>query len=255
MDLGLKGKTAVVTGGARGIGRRVALLLAEEGAEVAVLDLITEGDWGSAKTVQMILEKGGKAKDYQTDITQVDNVQASVAKVTEELGPPEILINCAACVDHVQRVLDQDPKLWERDLKVNLTGQFHMVRALLPSMVQKKFGRIVNFASVAGLLGGYGQLSYSVTKAGIVGFTKTIALEFARAGITCNCVAPGLVETELVGMMNPKQKERIVQRTAFKRLGKPEEVAQAVVFLASAKASYITGEVLVVDGGIQLFGF
>lgn len=255
MDLGIKDKVAVVTGGARGIGRRVSYVLSEEGVKVAIFDLMLEGDWGANKTVEEVQKKGGTARAYQVDITAPDQIAAAVKQVQQDLGAPEILVNCAACVDHVSRVLDQDPQKWERDLKVNLTGQFNMVRGVLPSMLEKGWGRIVNFASVAGLLGGYGQLSYSVTKAGMVGFTKTIALEYAKNGITCNAVVPGLVQTELVEFMNPKQKERITSRTAFKKLGRPEDIADAVAFLVSNRAGYITGETLFVDGGINLFVF
>lgn len=255
MDLGISGKVALVTGGARGLGKRTALVLAEEGCAVAIFDLILEGEWGALKTVSEIKKNGGKAKAYQVDITDAEKIKQGVAALKENLGVPEILVNAAACVDHTAQVMDQDPVKWERDLKVNLTGQFNMVRAVIPGMAEKGWGRIVNFASVAGILGGFGQISYSVTKAGILGFTRSLALELSRKGITCNCVVPGLIETELVQFMSPKFKERIAKRTAMQKLGQPEDIAYAIAFLASERAKYITGEALFVDGGVQLFVF
>lgn len=255
MDLGIKGKVALVTGGGRGLGKKTALTLAGEGANIAIFDLNMDGDWGALTTVGEIEKLGVKAKAYQTDITDAEKVKANVEQLKKDLGVPEILINAAGCVDHTAQVMNQDVAKWNRDLNVNITGQFNMVRAVIPGMLEKKWGRIVNFASVAGLLGGFGQLSYSTTKAAMVGFTKTIALEFAKKGITCNAVVPGLIETELVGFMPPEQKERIAKRTAFRRLGQPDDIANAITFLASDKAGYITGETLFVDGGIQLFVF
>lgn len=255
MDLGIRGKVALVTGGGRGLGKCTALTLAGEGANIAIFDLNMDGDWGALTTVGEIEKLGVKAKAYQTDITDAEKVKANVEQIKKDLGTPEILINAAGCVDHTAQVMNQDVAKWNRDLNVNITGQFNMVRAVIPGMLEKKWGRIVNFASVAGILGGFGQLSYSTTKAAMVGFTRTIALEFSRKGITCNCVVPGLIETELVGFMPPEHKERIAKRTAFRRLGQPEDIANAITFLASDKAGYITGEALFVDGGIQLFVF
>jgi 3-oxoacyl-[acyl-carrier protein] reductase len=214
-----------------------------------------EGELGALKTKEEVEKKGVEANAWKVDITDVEKVKEAVKEINQTLGTPEILINSAACVDHTAKVLDQDPAKWERDLKVNLTGQFNMVRAVLPGMLEKKWGRIVNFASVAGTLGGYGQLSYSTTKAGMVGFTKTIALEFARYGITCNCIVPGLIETEVTKFMSPETKERIAKRTAFRKLGEPQDIAYTIAFLVSEKAKYITGETIYVDGGIQLFTF
>lgn len=257
MDLGIKGKVALVTGGARGLGRVIARVLAEEGAKIAVADLNMRDDagWGAEITAEKIKEAGGEAKAYKVDITDFKQVEEAVKSIKNDLGIIEILINAAATIDHTAKILQQAPALWERDLKVNLTGQYNMVRAVLPGMMEKQWGRIINFASVAGTLGGFGQLSYSTTKAGMVGFTKTIALECARQGITCNCIVPGLIETEMVKLMPEQNRERIKARTAFRKLGEPEDIAYAVAFLVSEKAKYITGETLYIDGGIQLFTF
>lgn len=257
MDLGIKGKVALITGGARGLGRATAKVLSEEGAKIAVFDLNMRDDvgWGAEITAEKVKEIGGEAKAYKVDITDFAQVEQAIKSTKEDLGPVEILINAAACVDHTAKILQQIPALWERDLKVNLTGQYNMVRAALPHMTEKGWGRIINFASVAGVLGGFGQLSYSTTKAGMIGFTKTIALETARQGITCNCVVPGLIETELVKLMPEQNRERIKNRTAFRKLGEMEDIAYAIAFLVSARAKYITGDTLYVDGGIQLFTF
>lgn len=255
MDLGIKGKVALVTGAGRGLGKKTALTLAGEGANIAIFDLNMDGDWGALTSAAEIEKLGVKAKAYQTDITDAEKVKANVEQVKKDLGNPEILINAAGCVDHTAKVMNQDIGKWNRDINVNINGQFNMVRAVIPCMLEKGWGRIVNFASVAGILGGFGQLSYSTTKAAMVGFTRTIALEFAKKGITCNCIVPGLIETELVGFMPPEHKERIAKRTAFQRLGQPQDIANAITFLASDKAGYITGETLFVDGGIQLFVF
>lgn len=255
MDLGIKDKVALITGGARGLGKKTALTLAEEGCKIAIFDLVMEGDLGALKTQEEIKKLGVEAKAYLADITDVNRVGEAIKEVNQNLGVPQILINAAACVDHMGRVLQQDPEKWERDLKVNLTGQFNMVRAVLPGMIEKGWGRIINFASVAGTLGGFGQLSYSTTKAAMVGFTKTIALETGRNGITCNCIVPGLIETEMVKFMGPEYKERIAKRTVFRKLGEPEDIAYTIAFLVSDKAKYITGETIYVDGGVQLFTF
>lgn len=255
MDLGIKNKVAIITGGARGLGRATAFVLAEEGCKIAIFDLIMEGELGALKTVEEVRKKGVEGEAWQVDITDNERVKQAVKEVKEKLGSPEILINSAACIDHTAKVLDQDPEKWQRDLKVNLTGQFNMVRAVIPFMLEKNWGRIINFASVAGTLGGYGQLSYSTTKAGMVGFTKTIALEFGRQGITCNCIVPGLIETEVTKFMPSETKERIARRTVFRKLGEPQDIAYTIAFLVSEKAKYITGETIYVDGGIQLFTF
>lgn len=257
MDLGISGKVAIVTGAARGLGRKISEVLSAEGVKIAALDILMETPmgWGVKITEKNLTEKGGVCKGYEVDITDVAKVNEVVAKVKEELGAPAILVNTAACVDSIGKIMDQDPAKWERDLKVNLGGQFNMVRAVYKDFEAAGWGRIINFASVAGALGGFGQLSYSTTKAGMIGFTKTIALEGAKKGITANCIVPGLIETEIVGFMNPAQKERIQNRTAFKKLGQMEDIAYAVAFLVSERAKYITGETLFVDGGIQLFVF
>jgi 3-oxoacyl-[acyl-carrier protein] reductase len=248
----LKGKVALVTGGSRGLGRVDALALAEAGADVVVADILMDGAEKTAKEVQAM---GRKSFAIKMDVTNMEEVKEGVVRIKNELGSVDILVNSAATLDHLGQLLEQRDKLWERDLRVNLTGTFNCSRAVWPYMQEKKWGRIINMASVAGTLGGFGQASYSTTKAGIIGFTKTLALEGARYGITCNVVCPGIINSESFQFISAEMRERLIRKTALRRPGEPEDVAYAIVFLASDKANYITGIVLNVSGGIELFTF
>lgn len=248
----LKGKVALVTGGSGGLGRVDALALAEAGADVVVADILMDGAEKTAKEVQAM---GRKSFAIKMDVTRMEEVKEGVVRIKNELGSIDILVNSAATLDHLGQLLEQRDKLWERDLRVNLTGTFNCSRAVWPYMQEKKWGRIINMASVAGTLGGFGQASYSTTKAGIIGFTKTLALEGARYGITCNVVCPGIINSESFQLISAEMRERLIRKTALRRPGEPEDVAYAIVFLASDKANYITGIVLNVSGGIELFTF
>ncbi len=248
----LKGKVALVTGGSRGLGRVDALALAEAGADVVVADILMDGAEKTAKEVQAM---GRKSFAIKMDVTNMEEVKEGVVRIKNELGSIDILVNSAATLDHLGQLLEQRDKFWERDLRVNLTGTFNCSRAVWPYMQEKKWGRIINMASVAGTLGGFGQASYSTTKAGIIGFTKTLALEGARYGITCNVVCPGIINSESFQLISAEMRERLIRKTALRRPGEPEDVAYAIVFLASDKANYITGIVLNVSGGIELFTF
>lgn len=248
----LKGKVALITGGSRGLGRVDALALAEAGADVVVADILMDGAEKTAKEVQAM---GRKSFAIKMDVTRMEEVKEGVVRIKNELGSVDILVNSAATLDHLGQLLEQRDKFWERDLRVNLTGTFNCSRAVWPYMQEKKWGRIINMASVAGTLGGFGQASYSTTKAGIIGFTKTLALEGARYGITCNVVCPGIINSESFQLISAEMRERLIRKTALRRPGEPEDVAYAIVFLASDKANYITGIVLNVSGGIELFTF
>jgi len=175
--------------------------------------------------------------------------------VKEEFGKIDILVNNAGTLDHVSQIEDQNDDLWQRDLNVNLTGTYNCTKAVWPYMKEQKYGKIVNLSSVAGTLGGFGQASYSASKGGILSFTKSMALEGARHGINVNAIVPGIIGTEAFQMNNPAMNERMIKRTAFRRPGRPEDIANAVTFLASDKAGYITGIGLNVSGGIELFTF
>ena len=237
IEIDLSGRVAIVTGGSRGLGRADALTLERAGATVVTFD---------------IEEANTTIRGDVSDRAQVDE---AVKHVVEEHGSVDILVNNAGTLDHLGQFADQQPKLWERDLRVNLTGAFNCAQAVWPHLQERGRGRIVNMASVAGTLGGFGQASYSTTKAGLLGLTRTLALEGARHGITCNAIVPGVIGTEAFGFVAPAMQERMIKRTALKRLGEPQDVANAIVFLCSDLASYITGVALNVSGGIELFTF
>ncbi len=275
----LEGKVALVTGGSRGLGRADALALAEAGADVIVADIMVESDDTvsrteqesmlaqamkaqgvvyTEKTVEEIRKMGRRAIAVKMDVTDRSAVADGVAKGIKEFGKIDILVNNAGTVDHVAKLERQTIELWERDLRVNLTGSFNCVQAVWGGMKERRWGRIINLASVAGTLGGFGQASYSTTKIGLIGLTKTLALEGARYDITCNAVVPGIIGSEAFKMsdqLNKEMTDRMRKRTAFGREGEPEDIANAIVFLCSDKAKYITGVALNVSGGIELFTF
>ena len=275
IEIDLTGRVAFVTGGSRGLGRADALALARAGADVVVADLLVESQLSdetdrygalatvarqqglvhTEETVRDIEAMGRRALAIRCDVTDRDEVAAAVGRAVGELGSVDILVNNAGTLDHAAQFLDQSPELWERDLRVNLTGAFNCAQAVWPHMKERGWGRIVNMASVAGTLGGFGQASYSTTKAGLLGLTKTLAMEGARHGITCNAIVPGVIGTEAFNMANQAMNERIVNRTALKRPGKPEEIANVIAFLCSDLASYVTGIELNVSGGVELFVF
>ena len=275
IEIDLSGRVALVTGGSRGLGRADALTLARAGADVVVADLLVESQLSedtdrygalatvarqqglvhTEETVRDIEAMGRRALAVRCDVTNRDEVDAAVARTLAELGSVDILVNNAGTLDHAAQFQHQSPELWERDLRVNLTGAFNCAQAVWPHMRERRWGRVVNMASVAGTLGGFGQASYSTTKAGLLGLTRTLAMEGARYGITCNAIVPGVIGTEAFNMANAEMNERIVNRTALKRPGEPQEIANAIAFLCSDLAAYITGIELNVSGGVELFVF
>jgi len=275
IEIDLSGRVALVTGGSRGLGRADALTLARAGADVVVADLLVESQLSeetdrygtlatvarqqglvhTEETVGEIEAMGRRALAVRCDVTSRDDVDAAVARTVDELGSVDILVNNAGTLDHAAQFHKQSAELWERDLRVNLTGAFNCAQAVWPHMRERRWGRIVNMASVAGTLGGFGQASYSTTKAGLLGLTRTLAMEGARHGITCNAIVPGVIGTEAFNMANAEMNERIVNRTALKRPGEPQEIANAIAFLCSDLAAYVTGIELNVSGGVELFVF
>lgn len=273
----LKGKVAVVTGASRGIGRQDALALAEAGADVVITDILIESDdtneqeaekYGpiaqvmqstdvmyAEKTAKEIQEMGRRSFAIKMDVTDREEVRDVFAKVKEEFGSIDILVNNAGTLDHVSQIENQNDDFWDRDLNVNLTGTYNCTKAAWPYMKEAGGGKVINMSSVAGTIGGFGQASYSVTKGGILSFTKSMALEGGRLGINVNAVIPGIVNTEAFNLTNPEMNERMKNRTAFKEPGDPEDISNAIVFLVSDKAKYITGVGLNVSGGIELFTF
>jgi 3-oxoacyl-[acyl-carrier protein] reductase len=276
LEIDLSGKVALVTGGSRGLGRADALTLARAGADVVIADIQVESETtdeeaerygplaqvaraqglvyteATAKEIQAL---GRKAAAVKCDVTDREQVAATVERCVADFGSVDILVNNAGTLDHVAQIDDQSPELWERDLRVNLTGAFNCAQAVWPHMRERGWGRIVNMASVAGTLGGFGQASYSTTKAGLLGLTKSLALEGARHGITVNAIVPGIIGTEAFSFGSAEMNERMVKRTALRRLGEPQEIANAIAFLCSDLAAYITGIELNVSGGIELFTF
>ena len=274
LEIDLSGRVAFVTGGSRGLGRADALTLARAGADVVIADILVESDTSAAErygvlaqaavaqgmvhaesTAEEIRALGRRGLAVRCDVTDREEVAVAVARTVDELGALDILVNNAGTLDHVGQFHDQQPELWERDLRVNLTGAFNCAQAVWPHMRERGWGRIVNMASVAGTLGGFGQASYSTTKAGLLGLTRTLAMEGGRHGITCNAIVPGIIGTEAFHMANDAMNERIVARTALKRPGEPQEIANAIAFLCSDLAAYITGIELNVSGGVELFVF
>ncbi len=274
MSMKNENKVALVTGASRGLGRAIALSLGQAGAAVAVTDLLIENDasdeaainqysmlaghfsrTGGVKTLQTAEEiqaMGSPSCAIKLDVTDREEVKRVVQAIEEQLGPIDILVNNAAVMDNMGKFEDQKPERWNRDLQVNLTGAYNCISAVWPSMTNRKTGRIINISSVAGLMGAWLQPSYGATKAGLIGLTKSLAIEAGRYGITVNAVCPGFIATEAVKLHDPKMIERIEKRTALKRMGRPEEVAAVVTFLTSESASYITGAVIPVTGGIDL---
>jgi len=276
LEIDLSGRVALVTGGSRGLGRADALTLARAGADVVIADIQVESETTDEEaerygplaqvaraqglvyteaTATEIQEMGRRAAAVKCDVTDRAQVDVTVARAVEEFGSVDILINNAGTLDHVAQIGDQSPDLWERDLRVNLTGAFNCSQAVWPHMKERGWGRIVNMASVAGTLGGFGQASYSTTKAGLLGLTKSLALEGARHGINVNAIVPGIIGTEVFSFGNPEMNERMIKRTALRRVGDPQDIANAIAFLCSDLAAYITGVGLNVSGGIELFTF
>jgi len=271
----LEGKVALVTGGSRGLGRADALALAKAGADVIITDILLESDQSNdvnrfgplaqvmkskgivytEQTAKDIIKMNRRAAAFKMDVTNREQVAEVISGVVEEFGRIDILVNNAAALDHVATIENQSDELWERDLKINLTGAYNCAKAVWPYMKSQQWGRIINMASVAGTMGGFGQASYSSTKAAVLGLTKSLALEGARYNITVNAIVPGIIGTEAWKSGNPKMNERMIARTAFRKPGEPEDIAHAIVFLATEEARYITGVGLNVSGGIELFTF
>lgn len=245
--MSLNGKTALVTGASRGIGRAIALRLAEDGANVAV---IYAGSADKAKAVvNEITALGVNAKAYRCNVADSAAVNETVKAVTNDLGKIDILVNNAGITRDglMLRMKDED---FDAVLNTNLKGAFNMIRACYSGFIRKKSGRIINISSVSGIMGNAGQANYSASKAGVIGLTKSVARELASRGITCNAVAPGFIQTDMtenLGDNNP-----LLNSIPLGRMGKPEDIAAAVAFLASDSAAYITGEVLKVDGGLAI---
>lgn len=245
----LTGKKALVTGASRGIGRAIALKLASEGANVAI---VYAGNQAAAEeTKALALENGVKAECYCCDVSDFDRVAQLVATVKEEFGGIDILVNNAG-INRDKLAMQMKESDFDDVIATNLKGAFNTIRQVYPLMVRKRSGRILNISSVAGVCGNAGQANYSAAKAGMIGLTKSIAKEVASRGITCNAIAPGFIATDMTDALPEKVKEGALATIPMRRMGTPEEIADVAAFLVSDAASYITGAVLQVDGGLNM---
>ncbi|HBO42524.1 MAG TPA: 3-oxoacyl-ACP reductase [Planctomycetaceae bacterium] len=244
----LTGQIAIVTGAGRGLGRLIAETLAGCGAKVACIDVNTDL---LGETVESIKVAGGEAAAYGCDVTDSARVNQVVDEVVDRWGGLQILVNNAGITRDGLIVRMKDDQ-WDSVLNINLRGTFLFTRAAAKPLMKGHRGRIINIASVSGLMGNPGQSNYSASKAGVIGLTRTVAMELAGRNITVNAVAPGFIETDMTAKMGEDIVKAVVERVPLGRLGQPRDVADAVLFLASEAASYITGQVLTVDGGLTV---
>ena len=247
--MSLQNKTAIVTGGSRGIGEAIAVKLASLGANIAIVYLGDESEALNAK--KNVEAHGVRAELYYCDVSDFEKSAEVVSKIREDFGSIDILVNNAGIVRDCL-VLSMKEADFDSVVKVNLKGTFNMIKHTYSLFMKKRSGRIINIASVVGINGNAGQANYAASKAGIIGVTKSVARELAGRGVTCNAVAPGYIETDMTNALSDKVKTAIEASIPMKRRGKPEDVANAIAFLASDDASYITGEVLRVDGGMAM---
>jgi 3-oxoacyl-[acyl-carrier protein] reductase len=244
----LKEKVALVTGAAQGIGKAVAFMLARHGADVIVADVNLEK---AAETAREVEATGRAAMAVKVDVTRLSDVEQMVESAIGRFGKIDILINNAGIARDklVLRMTEED---WDAVLDVNLKGTFNCTKAVIKHMSKQRSGKIVNIASVVGEMGNAGQANYSASKAGVIGLTKTIAREFAQRGINVNAIAPGYIQTPMTDVLPDKAKEQLKRMIPMERLGQPEDVAHAVLFFVSEASSYVTGQVLNVNGGIYM---
>ena len=248
-------KVALVTGGSRGIGRAISRRLAEEGARVAIADILEDE---ARQTAAEIVAAGGQALAVTTDVTQLDQVRACVQHVTDTWGPIDILVNNAGW-DRIEPFVESAPETWDKVIAINLRGPINFCHTVAPQMMERKQGKIISISSDAGRVGSTGEAVYSACKAGIIGFSKTLARELARSQVNVNVVCPGPTDTALLQQVTQGERgarviEAMTRAVPFRRLGQPEEIANAVAFFASPDADFVTGQVLSVSGGLTMAG-
>ncbi len=248
MDKHLAGRVAIVTGAAQGIGRAIALRFAHEGAKVVLVDLKAEGVQAVADEIQAA---GGTALAVTCDVTQRDQVHAAVAKVLEAYGQIDILCNNAG-ITRDARLVKMSEEDFDLVVNVNLKGVFNLTQAVAPHMVERGYGRIISTSSIVGLYGNFGQTNYVATKAGVIGMTRVWARELGPKGVTANAIAPGFIATDMVKTVPQDVLDKFTSMTPVRRLGTPEDIANAYLFLASEAASFVNGTVLSVDGGLVM---
>ena len=238
-------QTALITGAGRGIGKTIAVKLAESGLDIAIADMNPVSD----EVLREIEEYGTKCLAFQLDVTDVESVDSVVKKIIDETGGIHILVNNAG-ITQDNLFMRMKPEQWSQVIDVNLNGVFHVTKAVIRTMVKQHSGRIINISSVVGFSGNPGQVNYSSTKSGLIGFTKSLSREVGTRGITVNAVAPGFINTAMTQALNESQQQAILSQIPLGRMGEAEDIANAVAFLASEEASYITGTVLHVNGGM-----
>lgn len=246
MNIDLSSKVALVTGGSRGIGKAIGTQLAGAGAKVALADVVD-----IAQIQATADEIGGGAIAVSANVTSPEDCGTAVSQVEEALGPIDVLVNNAG-ITRDGLLIRMDEADWSAVLDVNLKGVFNMTKAVVRGMMKRRSGRVVNIASVVGITGNAGQANYSASKAGVIGFTKTMAKELASRGVLVNAVAPGFIDTDMTKALPESAREVLLKLIPLSRLGSPDDVARAVLFLSSDLASYITGQVVVVDGGMVM---
>ena len=251
----IKDKVVLVTGGSRGIGRAICLRLADEGAKIAIADIL---EAEAKKTAAHITDTGEQAFVTKTDVTRLDQVQSCVKQITDTWGPIDVLVNNAGW-DKMEPFLQSQPETWDKVIGINLRGPINFCHTVAAQMVGREQGKIISISSDAGRVGSTGEAVYSACKAGIIGFSKTLARELARFKITVNVVCPGPTDTALLQQVTSGEKgariiEAMTRAVPFRRLGQPEEIANAVAFFASPDADFVTGQVLSVSGGLTMMG-
>ena len=244
----LLGKVSVVTGGIQGIGRAIALTLATRGSDVAVIDVKDEG---SAELLSELKDLGRKSLFVKANIAVLSEVEAAAKSILDSLGKIDILVNNAG-ITRDALLVRMEEKSWDSVIEVNLKGTFNCTRVFLKEMLRHRYGRIINVASVVGIMGNAGQSNYAASKAGVIALAKSVAKEVASRNITVNAVAPGFIDTAMTRVLSAEAKASLMSNVPLGRMGSPEDVANAVAFLASDSASYITGQTIHVDGGMLM---
>lgn len=244
----MKGKVALVTGAGGGIGRAISLALAQRGADLALFDVADSVQ----ETAVLAARAGVRTSIERVDVSDDGQVRSALERVRAQLGAVDLLVNNAGLTAHIAPLTRMTRSGWDRELAVNLTGPFNLVQAVLPNMIERQWGRIVNISSMAARAGLFNQAGYSASKAGLLGLTRNVTLECARHGITCNAVLPGLIETEAVKSIPPVILDQARALTPARRFGRPDEVAALVVFLCSEQAGFINGAEIDIDGGSKM---
>lgn len=247
----LSKQTAIVTGGTRGIGKGIAARFIEQGASVAIFGTNPERGNEALNELQALASEGQKVAFYQVDVGDAKQVETSIEQVYADFGHVDILVNNAGITrDNLLMRLSEDD--WEQVITINLKSVYNTCRAVIRPMMKARKGKIINITSVVGLMGNPGQTNYAASKSGMIGFTKSLAKEMGARNISVNCVAPGFIATDMTDALNEKQREAILGQIPMQKLGRPEDIANAALFLASPLADYVTGQVLTVDGGMVM---